>query len=140
MPIASPSFPQSPRDRFDARAAERDALRKSSARAPSGRPGVASFGQTLAMLLAACTTALSAPAEARPREHGPLHRAVESGALIPLAAIEQKLLPKMRGSQYLGPEFDEEAAIYRLKFIRNGQVIWIDVDARSGRVVNRTGP
>ena len=98
------------------------------------------MGRTLAMLLAACALALPAPAEARPREHGPLHRAVESGALIPLSAIEQRLLPKMRGSQYLGPEFDEEAAIYRLKFIRNGQVIWIDVDARSGRVVSRTGP
>jgi len=27
---------------------------------------------------------------------------------------------------------------YRLKFIREGQVIWIDVDARTGRVEGRS--
>ena len=28
---------------------------------------------------------------------------------------------------------------YRLKFIRDGKVIWVDVDARTGRVLGTTG-
>jgi hypothetical protein len=29
--------------------------------------------------------------------------------------------------------------IYRLKYMRGSEVIWIDVDARTGRIVARTG-
>ena len=43
----------------------------------------------------------------------------------------------MRGSTYLGPEFD--GGVYRLKFMRNGSVIWVDVDARTGAVIGRSG-
>ena len=32
-----------------------------------------------------------------------------------------------------------DGMVYRLKFMRGADVIWIDVDARTGRVVGRTG-
>jgi uncharacterized membrane protein YkoI len=38
----------------------------------------------------------------------------------------------------LGPEYDPAAYTYRLKFIRNGRVMFIDVDARSGEVVRQS--
>ena len=51
-----------------------------------------------------------------------------------LREIEQQVLPTMPGMQYLGPEYDPTALAYRLKFIRDGRVVFVDVDARSGTV------
>jgi hypothetical protein len=46
----------------------------------------------------------------------------------------------MRGADYLGPELDAASSRYRLKFMRrDGRVIWIDVDGKSGRVVGKSG-
>ena len=36
-------------------------------------------------------------------------------------------MPFMGGADYLGPEFNGDT--YRLKFIKDGRVIWVDVDA-----------
>ena len=55
-----------------------------------------------------------------------------------LREIEQHVLPTMSGAQYLGPEYDPAAMVYRLKFIREGRVTFVDVDARSGTIINRS--
>ena len=44
----------------------------------------------------------------------------------------------MEGYTYLGPEFDPDELRCRLKSIRGGRVVWIDVDARTGKVVGRS--
>jgi uncharacterized membrane protein YkoI len=61
------------------------------------------------------------------------------GRILPLREIEARVVPGMRGAQYIGFDFDSGTAIYTLKFLRNGTVIWVDVDGRSGRVLSRTG-
>ena len=48
------------------------------------------------------------------------------------------VLPMMHGMQYLGPEFDPAALAYRLKFIKNGRVLFVDVDARTGEIIRQT--
>jgi uncharacterized membrane protein YkoI len=45
-------------------------------------------------------------------------------------------MPFMGGADYLGPEFNGET--YRLKFMRGGRVIWVDVDAATGRILRRS--
>lgn len=65
-------------------------------------------------------------------------RARRDGRIMPVPEIERRVVPTMRGAQYLGFDFDPEGAIYTLKFLRNGTVIWVDVDGRSGRVIGRT--
>jgi hypothetical protein len=40
--------------------------------------------------------------------------------------------------QYLGPEYDAVAKAYRLKFIRNGRVVFVDVDGRTGRTLGHS--
>ena len=42
------------------------------------------------------------------------------------------------GMQYLGPEYDPAAMAYRLKFIRDGRVVFVDVDARSGQIIHHS--
>ena len=49
--------------------------------------------------------------------------------------IERRIIPQMRGSEYLGFEYDPGASAYRLKFMKEGRVTWVDVDARTGRVM-----
>ncbi|MEP6784379.1 MAG: hypothetical protein ABI898_01415 [Sphingomonadales bacterium] len=63
------------------------------------------------------------------------------GALKSLREIENSIVPRMkaRGADYIGAEFDGGAGSYRLKFMRGGSVIWVDVDGRTGAVLARAG-
>jgi hypothetical protein len=61
------------------------------------------------------------------------------GHIMSLREIEARVVPTMRGAQYIGVEFDSISTIYTLKFLRNGTVIWVRVDGRSGQVIGRTG-
>lgn len=81
-----------------------------------------------------------APATAGEREHSGLPRGVAPGVLVPLFDILERLQPFMRNYQYIGAEFYEVARIYRLKFLSEGRVVWIDVDGRTGRVIRRISP
>ena len=45
----------------------------------------------------------------------------------------------MKDAQYIGFDFEMPSAIYTLKFLKDGNVIWVDVDGRSGQVIGRTG-
>jgi len=98
--------------------------------------------RTLLLLAALGTTALS-PADGRPRdrEQDAATRATQDGRFMPLRVIEARIVPaaRLRGFQYLGPEPNLNAGVYRLKFMRGAQVIWIDVDARTGEVVGKSG-
>jgi len=57
---------------------------------------------------------------------------------MPLPKIEQRVMPFMGGADYLGPELN--GGTYRLKFMRGGHVIWVDVDAATGRIIRRSKP
>lgn len=84
-------------------------------------------------------TAISAPVAAQPRnDQGEARKEMRAGNVLPLREIERRILPSMRGAEYLGPAYDSTAMAYRLKFIRDGRVTFIDVDARTGRVLRRS--
>jgi hypothetical protein len=94
------------------------------------------------LMLAAFGAAYAAlPADARPREREQdnVYKGTQQGRLVPLRLIEARILPRMRGFTYLGPEFDPGYGRYRLKFMRGPQVVWIDVDARTGDVIGMSG-
>ena len=93
-----------------------------------------------AFVLAAMPLALPATAHANPRpdEQGSVRREMRAGNVQSLRDIERRVLPSMRGMQYLGPEYDPAAMAYRLKFIRDGRVVFVDVDARTGRIIGES--
>src|SRR5687768_7636138 len=93
----------------------------------------------LAALLGLAAPALSAEARPRDREQTEAFRGTKEGRFIPLRVIESRIIPRMRGFDYLGPELDPGIGLYRLKFMRGAQVIWIDVDARTGQIVGKSG-
>lgn len=95
------------------------------------------------LLLALVGPMVLAPAaDARPRdrEQDRAYKATKQGHFLSLREIEARIVPRMgEGAEYLGPELDARAGRYRLKFMRAGQVVWVDVDARTGQVVGRAG-
>lgn len=60
---------------------------------------------------------------------------MRAGRNMPIRDIERRIIPQMQGDEYLGFEYDQAASAYRLKFIRQGRVIWVDVDAKTARVL-----
>jgi uncharacterized membrane protein YkoI len=85
------------------------------------------------------TGLISSPALADPRRDSDrAFQAIQEGRSMPLPQLERKVLPFMDGADYLGPELNGE--VYRFKFIQDGKVIWVDVDARSGRILRRSRP
>ena len=65
-------------------------------------------------------------------------QATQEGRSMPLPKIERRVMPFMGGADYLGPEFNGDT--YRLKFVKDGKVIWVDVDAATGRILGRSRP
>ena len=97
-----------------------------------------------ALLLAAALAGAGLPVAAgahppRVREQDEAFKGTQQGRFMPLRAIENRIVPKMRGFDYLGPELAAAAGRYRLKFMRGQQVVWIDVDAHTGEIIARSG-
>ncbi|HEY0621508.1 hypothetical protein [Sphingomonas sp.] len=97
------------------------------------------------LCLGAFLAAAALPAHASPQVRRSDQEAAREGRaqgrLLPLREIEARVVPAMsrKGAQYLGFDFDSGTMIYTLKFLRNGSVIWIDVDGRSGQIVGQSG-
>ena len=81
----------------------------------------------------------TAPALAGHRDQDDAYENARIGRIRPLPEIEQRISRDMGGASYLGPEYDAGSDRYRLKYMRQGSVIWIDVDGRTGRVVGHSG-
>ncbi|HET9810406.1 MAG TPA: hypothetical protein VFP53_01770 [Sphingomicrobium sp.] len=96
------------------------------------------FRTLLCAALAASLTATPALAQQRhpQREAERAFQATREGRSMPLPKIERRVMPLMDGADYLGPEFN--GTTYRLKFMKNGRVIWIDVDAATGKIKRRS--
>jgi hypothetical protein len=91
------------------------------------------------VLAALCAGLLATPAVADPRRDSDrAFEATREGKAMPLPKIERRVMPFMGGADYLGPEFNGDT--YRLKFVKNGRVIWVDVDAATGRIKGRSKP
>lgn len=101
---------------------------------------------TLTALATAITLGLlpSAPAAAdrgtfqERTEQGEARQQMRAGNQLSLREIERRILPQMKGAEYLGPAYDKTERVYRLKFISKGRVTYIDVDARNGRILKRS--
>lgn len=84
-------------------------------------------------------TLAAAPGEPQRRnDQRAAFEARRAGGLT-IREIEARVIPRMRGARYLGFDFDGVAGVYTLKFLRDGAVIWVEVNARSGRILGQSG-
>lgn len=96
----------------------------------------------LVLLLAAGLAATPAHASAQGglqrNEQNGAYRAMQQGEVLSLPEIRRRVSITVPNAQFIGVEIIG-GMIYRLKYMRGSEVIWIDVDARTGRIVARTG-
>ena len=84
-------------------------------------------------------TGLPAHAQEQARgDQGEARREAQAGNIMRSGEIEAKILPMMRDAEYLGFAYDSTMRAYRLKFIKDGRVTYVDVDARTGRIIGRS--
>ena len=91
--------------------------------------------------LAAVAALLVVPsmAEAQRSEQEAAYESRQQGRAMPLRNIERRVVTQMRGYDYLGnPIYFERTNIYRFTFIRRNEVVRVDADAGSGRIVDRS--
>jgi uncharacterized membrane protein YkoI len=81
--------------------------------------------------------AFAAPAAAQQSrgDQASAREEMKAGRTMPVREIERRVIPQMRGHEYLSFEYDGGSSAYRLKFIKEGQVVWVDVDARTARIL-----
>ena len=92
-------------------------------------------------LSAAVVAVLFAPlavARAQRNDQVEAYEAARRGAIRPLGDILSRVSPRVGGT-FLGSDFDPGARTYRLKYMRAGNVVVVDVDARSGAIIGVTG-
>ena len=95
------------------------------------------------LLLASVALFADGPAHGEPgQRRSDQERAYDArrkGEVLSPRLIEGRVIPTMKGYEYLGFDLDFGTSVYTLKFMRNGVVVWVDVDGRSGQVIGRTG-
>jgi hypothetical protein len=90
-------------------------------------------------LVALALVGAPASAQDQPRgDQGEARREAQAGNIMRSSEIEARILPAMRDAEYLGFAYDSTARAYRLKFIKDGRVTYVDVDARTGRIIGRS--
>ena len=96
--------------------------------------------KSLAPLLILLLAAPALPVQAGPggNAQAQARKELRAGKIRPIRDIERRVIPAMGNAQYLGFEYDPVALAYRLKFIRDGHVIFVDVDARSGETIRQS--
>ncbi|HSQ99535.1 MAG TPA: hypothetical protein VLM36_06420 [Sphingomicrobium sp.] len=95
--------------------------------------------RTLLLSGLVATGLTSAPALADPpRDSQKAFEGRRDGRSMPLPQLERRVMPFIPGADYLGPELN--GGTYRMKFIQNGRVIWVDVDPQTGRIIRRSRP
>ncbi|HEX7710991.1 MAG TPA: PepSY domain-containing protein [Sphingomonadaceae bacterium] len=92
-----------------------------------------------ALVVSGPPLAVSAVAQSTSRDdQGQARKEQREGKQLTSREIERIVLPQMKGMDYLTFEFDSVAKVYRLKFIKDGHVVFVDVDARTGRILSRS--
>ncbi|BBC73663.1 conserved hypothetical protein [Altererythrobacter sp. B11] len=95
----------------------------------------------IALFLSAALAVSGAPASAQSQTRGDQERAREemkAGRNMRQEDIVRRIMPQMKGYKYLTSEYDGVTDVYRLKFIKGVQVTYVDVDARTGKILRIT--
>jgi hypothetical protein len=87
----------------------------------------------LAALAAMAATPSYAEAGQR-GEQDAARRAMLDGQTMPFSLIKRRVDAAMGGATYLGAEFNPSSNRYRLKYVKDGKVVWVDADGRTGDI------
>lgn len=93
--------------------------------------------KALLAVMAALSFAGASPVDAGSRrdEQDAARRAMLDGQVMPFAIIKRRVESEMGHATYLGSEFNSNSNRYRLKYVQDGKVVWVDVDGRTGNII-----
>lgn len=94
---------------------------------------MAGLGAMAAMIAATPSLAPQALASQRD-EQDAARRAMLDGQVMPFSMIKRRVDAAMGGATYLGSEFNPSSNRYRLKYVKDGKVVWVDADGRTGDI------
>lgn len=94
---------------------------------------------SLVILATAANAPIATAFEQRRTEQARAYEETRQGRLLSPRLIEARVVPMMKDYQYLGFDLDFSSGIYTLKFLRDGNVVWVEVDGHNGQVLGRTG-
>ena len=87
------------------------------------------------LLAMAASSAVPQFAHASQRgEQDAARRAMLDGRAMPFSVIKRRVDATMGGATYLGSEFNPSSNRYRLKYVKDGKVVWVDADGRTGDI------
>lgn len=75
------------------------------------------------------------PVHAQSRDQQNAREEMKAGRNMSRREIERRIVPQMKGYEYLGFEYDGTVQAYRFKFIRDGKVVWVDVDPKTAQIL-----
>lgn len=78
------------------------------------------------------------PAQAQRGDQDDAYAAARAGTIRPLGEIISKVAQRQSGN-FIGSDYDPAKRTYRLKYMQNGNVRFIDVDARTGQIIGMSG-
>jgi len=96
-----------------------------------------SLAATIALAASTGNSVTVGPGQGHGRDQDAAFRATQKGHILPLNLIRSRI--RIPGAQFIGAELDEAGTMYRLKYMRGNQVIWLDIDARTGRLIAHSG-
>ena len=94
-----------------------------------------SITATVVATLALTLAIPAAEAGNRRDEQDAARRAMLDGQVMPFAMIKRRVDATMGGATYVGSEFNPAANRYRLKYVKDGKVMWVDADGRTGDII-----
>ena len=65
------------------------------------------------------------------------YRGVREGNILPLPVIRERI--RIPGAQFIGADLIAGGTRYRLRYMRGPNVLWVEVDARTGQVLGGAG-
>ena len=68
-------------------------------------------------------------------EQDAARKAMLDGRAMPFSVIKRRVDAAMGGATYLGSEFNPSSNRYRLKYVKDGKVVWVDADGRTGDII-----
>ncbi len=75
-----------------------------------------------------------ATARGSKEEQDAARHAMLEGRVMPFSVIKRRMEREMGDATYVGSEFHRHSNRYRLKYVRDGRVVWVDVDGRTGDI------
>lgn len=77
----------------------------------------------------------AADAGGRRDEQDAARRAMLDGQVMPFSMIKRRVDAAVGGATYVGSEFNPSSNRYRLKYVKDGKVMWVDADGRTGDII-----